>query len=66
MSELITTTNKAAYRPEPCRACGARVRVVGWDDVSQLTDRVTVWAPKRRCTDATCESNGGSLASPPA
>lgn len=69
MSELIEVSGDAgrrSYKPEPCRVCGDRVRVVGWNDVSTAADAVQKWSPDRRCLDPACDSNGGSAGSPPA
>lgn len=66
MSSMIVTTDRNNYRPEPCRVCGARVRVVGWQDVSSAADAVTQWMPRRKCSDSACESNSGTLAAPSA
>lgn len=63
MTESVT--DRASYRPGPCKVCGARVVVSRWIDDTPLAGQRT-WIPIRKCTNTSCESNEGSLASPSA
>lgn len=63
-SREMTTAERRRYKPEPCRVCGGRVTVIGWDDLSTLETAGGAWIPKRRCTNRNCDSNAGTIADP--
>lgn len=62
--DTYSAAERRTYRDhQPCRQCGAPVRL-DWDDVTTQADAHEQFAPHRICLDPSCITNEGTLASP--